>query len=354
MQKDPLAIIDSLKFFEAQLRGTKFTILTDYKPLETFMDRTQASWKLRRWQEFLGSFAQTIVHTASKENFIADAISRTYIRIGTSTEEEDFISESVDNTTLHRTPTLPTPPNTITYNHFSIPPLTPDMSEYQSSACDFSHTDCEYDLCRSYGTTAGHYHTCPYHDEDDGQQFVSYPGDTEFQEIILPTEPQEPDSAPLTPIDSAIFEGYTPLTVEPIGVEGYKEDIARMYEHYKQHKRNHWTNCNDEYCKTHYSSHHDRNRYLNPDFTTYSVCEICGHRRMTCDIARLMLQKEIKELTLECKDTKAEAFSLPPYYHASEWATGSNAIAINTPSDEPSSPAEEFRLETAAVETTAI
>ena len=48
LQKELLAIIDSLKFFEAQLRGTKFTILTDHKPLETFMDRTQATQKLRR------------------------------------------------------------------------------------------------------------------------------------------------------------------------------------------------------------------------------------------------------------------------------------------------------------------
>ena len=87
--------------------------------------------------------------------------------IGTSTEEEDFITESIDNTTLHRTPMLPTPPNTITCNDFSIPPLTPDMSAYQSSASHFSHNDCEYDLCRSRGNAASHEHTCPYLDDDD-------------------------------------------------------------------------------------------------------------------------------------------------------------------------------------------
>ena len=138
------------------------TILTEHKPLETFMDRTQASQELRRWQEFLVSFDQTIVHTAGKENFIADAISTNYKRIGTTTVEENFTPESIDNSTLHRTPTLPAPPNTNTCNHLSLPPLTTDMSEYQSSASDFSHTHSQYYLCRSRGKAAGNYQTYPY------------------------------------------------------------------------------------------------------------------------------------------------------------------------------------------------
>ena len=60
--------------------------------------------------------------------------------------------------------------------------------------------------------------------------------------------------------------------------------------------------------------------------------------------------KEIKELTLECNDTAAQALGQPPYHRASEWATGSNAIATNTTWDEPSSPEEELPLVTAAVE----
>ena len=71
---------------------------------------------------------------------------------------------------------------------------------------------------------------------------------------------------------------------------------------------------------------------------------------MTCDIEGLMLAKEIQELTKECADTKAQALSLPPYYQAPEWATRSNAIAVNARWDAPSSPEEEFPLVTAAVE----
>ena len=68
----------------------------------------------------------------------------------------------------------------------------------------------------------------------------------------------------------------------------------------------------------------------------------------------IMLEKEIKELTIECMDTKAQAFGLPSYHHASEWATGSNDIATNTLWNEPSSPEEGFSLETAALETRAM
>ena len=115
------------------------------------------------------------------------------------------------------------------------------MSEYQSSsASDFSHTDCAYNLCRSHGKAAGHHHSCPYQDDDDWEQFLSDPEDTEFQEALPPANPsEEPEGEPLTPIDTAIFEGHTALTVKQIGVEAYKADIARMYAHYKQHKRDH-------------------------------------------------------------------------------------------------------------------
>ena len=305
------------------------------------MNRTQPTQKLRRWHDFLGSFDQTIVHTAGKENYIADALFRHYKRPSTSTEEEDYIPQSIDNTLLQRAPSLPTPPNTITCNQFSIPPLTPEMSEYTSSASDFSHTDCEYNLCRSRSQAAGHHHSCPYQEDDDREQFISYHEDTEFQEASPPANPQaQAESEPLAPIDPAIFEGYTPLKVEQIGVEAYKEDIARMYDHYKQHKGDHWTNCNDEYCKTHYSSHLNRDRYLNPNFTTCSVCGTWGHGPMTCDIEGLMLEKGIKELTKECADNKEQALSLPPYHQVTQWATSANAIAVNTPWDEPSSPEE--------------
>ena len=67
-----------------------------------------------------------------------------------------------------------------------------------------------------------------------------------------------------------------------------------------------------------------------------------------------MFEEEIKELTLECNDTKAQALALLPYHQASEWATGWNTIATNTPCDEASSQQDEFPHEMATVETRAM
>ena len=47
-QKELLEIMDTLLFFEAQLGATTCTILTNHKPLQTFMDRTQQTQKLHR------------------------------------------------------------------------------------------------------------------------------------------------------------------------------------------------------------------------------------------------------------------------------------------------------------------
>ena len=187
--------------------------MTEYKPPETLMDRTEALQKKYRWPEFLASFAQTIVHTAGTWNFITGAICPNHTRIGTSTAREDFIAESIDNTTLHREPTRTTSLNTITYHHCSIPPLTPDISQYQSSASNVSHSHCEYDLCRSCGKAASYHYTCHYHDHEDWEQFLGDSEDGEFEEAPPPTEPQGSASAPLTLIYPAIFEKYTPLTV---------------------------------------------------------------------------------------------------------------------------------------------
>lgn len=78
-----------------------------------------------------------------------------------------------------------------------------------------------------------------------------------------------------------------------------------MYEYYKQYKRDHCLNFNDEYGETHHRSHLHGNPYLNPDFSTCSECGICGIGRMTSDIDCLMLEKEIQEVSTEFKDAKA-------------------------------------------------
>jgi len=75
-QKQLLAIVDSLKFFEGQLRDHKFTVLTDHQPLLSFLRPRQTSQKLARWQAYMREFDLVIEHTVRKENLLADALSR--------------------------------------------------------------------------------------------------------------------------------------------------------------------------------------------------------------------------------------------------------------------------------------
>ena len=101
-------------------------------------------------------------------------------------------------------------------------------------------------------------------------------------------------------------------------MEAYREDIARMYQHYKQHKDDYGSNCNDVYYKTHDRSYLNRMRYLYLKFTTCSVCGRCGYGGMSYDIEVLMWQKEIQELTQEWNNSKAQALGLPLDHQASE------------------------------------
>ena len=89
------------------------------------MDHTQPTQKLRWLQEFLVRFHQILLHTADKENYIADALYSNYKWPSPASEEEDYVPQN------------------------------------------FSHRDCEYDLWISHGKATGHHHYCPYQDDDD-------------------------------------------------------------------------------------------------------------------------------------------------------------------------------------------
>ena len=52
-QKELLAIVDSLKFFEAQLRDHMFTVLMYHQPLLSFLQPRQTSQKLAPWQAYI-------------------------------------------------------------------------------------------------------------------------------------------------------------------------------------------------------------------------------------------------------------------------------------------------------------
>ena len=81
IDKEALGIIFCLKKYRLYLYGRHFTILTDHKPLERiFGNKTTipalAAQRLQRWAIILSAFSYDIKYISSKQNAVADALSR--------------------------------------------------------------------------------------------------------------------------------------------------------------------------------------------------------------------------------------------------------------------------------------
>lgn len=75
-EKEAFAIIHSVKTFYHYLYGTKFTIVTDHRPLEYLMSKKDPTGRLARWSLFLQQFDITIKYRPGKANQNADCLSR--------------------------------------------------------------------------------------------------------------------------------------------------------------------------------------------------------------------------------------------------------------------------------------
>lgn len=81
IDKEALAIMFGLKRFHLYLYGRHFTIQTDHKPLERIFGRkttipSLAAMRLQRWAIILSPFHYSIKSVPSKQNAVADALSR--------------------------------------------------------------------------------------------------------------------------------------------------------------------------------------------------------------------------------------------------------------------------------------
>jgi len=110
--KELLAIVDSLRHFRGELQGHKVIVLTDHKPLVTFMTTWQDKQMKVRWQQVMSEFDITIEHIEGKENFIADILSRVGTYKGSASSSSSNLSSSPNHT--H---TLPPP---VVVNHIFI------------------------------------------------------------------------------------------------------------------------------------------------------------------------------------------------------------------------------------------
>lgn len=78
IEKEAAAIIWALRKFHLYLHGSKFSVLSDHKPLKWLCSRRDATGRIGRWQCSLLEFEglEGLEHIKGKENVVADALSR--------------------------------------------------------------------------------------------------------------------------------------------------------------------------------------------------------------------------------------------------------------------------------------
>lgn len=92
IEKEFLAVLDSVLYFRCYLIGAKFKtkIITDHRPLKFILNLKISSSRLIRWAIKLEEFNFEIIYRPGKINFVADALSRIEPPM-------DFITESIAN-----------------------------------------------------------------------------------------------------------------------------------------------------------------------------------------------------------------------------------------------------------------
>ena len=183
------------------------------------MYRTPDSQKLRRWHDFLMTFAYTIEHTGGKDNHIADALSRMHRYPGVSTTEDDLIPHGVDSTTIRPLPE-------INSNHIYLSDHSTTSSATSNHlhnnmpsrrAINFTHVNCDFNKCRGRAENTGHQHSCPCLDEEDMELY----SEDDYEVIKKEDKEVSSDEEALSPVPEKLFENYkAPSTIVNL-IDGY-------------------------------------------------------------------------------------------------------------------------------------
>ena len=98
-----MSIIFGIKKFHQFLLGRKFTLVTDHKPLLHLLGPksaipTMAASRMQRWAILLSQYDYTIEYHSSKDNAVADALSRLpHEDSDDGTEGAVYVTDVVDN-----------------------------------------------------------------------------------------------------------------------------------------------------------------------------------------------------------------------------------------------------------------
>ena len=181
-------------------------------------------------------FDLVIEHRAGKENLFADALSRKYKYSLNPTEEQDFISQSMDPTEDSTEPQ----DISITTNNLSIYSIPTEIF--------------------------------------DGYEFDLHPQVVEYNQL----NDCHQISAPANDTSSITNDNNIPAIITDI--------VNDAWEQYEQHRKQHNTDYHDYYCRSHGSLHQKGNRYF--PLTRCSVCGNYGHGCLDGTLVEAVYQKE--------------------------------------------------------------
>jgi len=160
-------------------------------------------------------FNLVIKHTAGKENLLVDALSRKHKYSLHSTEEQDFIPQSID----------PTEDNTesqdtfVTNNNLSISPIPEEITMVSRGCINFKHMDCDYNKRAGRDKSIGHHPPCPYLEDENDGVYEDYDD--------IKEEEMHSDEDRLSPIPEDIFDKCEvnphPHVVENVQLNGYHQ-----------------------------------------------------------------------------------------------------------------------------------
>ena len=101
-------------------------------------------------------FELVIEHTAGKENLLADALWRKHKYSLDSTEEQDFIPQSIDHTENNTEPQ----DTSITTNNLSISPIPEEFRIFSRGCINVKYTDCDYNKYAGRDESLEHHPSC--------------------------------------------------------------------------------------------------------------------------------------------------------------------------------------------------
>ena len=95
IERELLAIVNSIKHFRCYLYGVKFTVETDHNPLVWLTKLKEPNARLMRWKLQLEEYNFETKYKKGKENLVADALSRIQLNANETNDKDNHDLESI-------------------------------------------------------------------------------------------------------------------------------------------------------------------------------------------------------------------------------------------------------------------